>query len=183
MENWLNRLKRHVEKKPLVVFQFDEVDWERLNESRCGVREFTVARGRDLVQHIKAPTVGVVFGKSCKGEESYLSLVRSKHAISTLESRVKIERGAPMRPGSIDEVVALLSDADISRLFQRRIEYSDSVACLTPKLSSHLIETLASVPENKKLLEAITGLVGRKKFRDPLTRQEDAIRTALRTLP
>lgn len=173
---------KYVEGKPLVVLKFDEIDWDILKGSDRGVREFTTVYRHHLLEKLKVPTGCLVFGQMQDENELYLGLIRARHTISTLESRVKIERAARIRPSSPWEVAALVNDESVARRLLERIEQPTSVALLTPKLSSHLVERLASIKENRRVLESMTGLLGeQKKFDNPATQQEDAVATALRT--
>ena len=53
-DEWLENLKRLVQKKPLVVFQFDREEWARLRESRRGANEFTIARSHALFEEFES---------------------------------------------------------------------------------------------------------------------------------
>ena len=41
-DDWLDYLKRLVQKKPVVLFQFEGEKWSSLRESRRGANEFTI---------------------------------------------------------------------------------------------------------------------------------------------
>src|SRR5574338_801179 len=97
---WLKSLKRLVEKKPLVVVQFDGEEWARLRESRRGANEFTIARSHELLEKVQVPTACLVLGQGDDGTEVYFGLASSRSAVTTLEARIKIKRALHIQPSS-----------------------------------------------------------------------------------
>jgi citrate synthase len=64
-----------------------------------------------------------------------------------------------------------------------RLRFKSSVVELSPKLGSHVIERLASIPQNHSAMRAVAeSLSSPKRYRDAAALQEDAIRTALHAL-
>jgi hypothetical protein len=179
--SWLDRLKRLVEKKPLVILKFDGTEWDRLNESHRGVNEFTIARSHELLKGAKPSTPCLILGKSKDCENLYFGLISSRSAVTTLESRIKIRRGVEIQPHSRSALFRLITDKVHANNLRARLRGDGTVILLSPKLSSHLIERLASIGSNQGAMRAVAESLSRPKtFQGAASIQEDALHTALK---
>ncbi|MGH7181980.1 MAG: hypothetical protein ACREJN_08395, partial [Nitrospiraceae bacterium] len=177
---WLNRLKQLVETKPIVFMRFDDDEWERLHDSRRGISEFTVARSHVLLDDVRVPTPCLIHGESHDVEDLYFGLISSRSAVTTLESRIKVKRVVKIKPRSEAELLSLVTEKPHARNLKERLQGSKSVIALSPKLSSHLIDRLASIDTNLGAMRAVTeSLSVPKIFRGLAAFQEDAVRSAL----
>lgn len=180
-EEWLENLKRLVQKKPLVVFQFDDEDWSRLHESRRGANEFTIARSHELFEKVRVPTACLVIGTGDDGSEAYFGLASSRSAVTTLESRIKVKRASHIQPSSKSDIIKLVTDKAHARNLRERLASSESVIALSPQLSVHLVEQLAAIESNCGAMRAaVASLSAPKYYRGMDSLQEDAVHTALR---
>jgi len=180
-DEWVESLKRLVEKKPLVIFQFDGEDWSRLRESRRGANEFTIARSHELFEKVHAPTACLVIGKDDDGSQVYFGLASSRSAVTTLESRVKVKRAQPIEPSSKEALTNLLTERPHARNLRNRLASFESVIALSPKLSVHLVEKLVEIDSNRGAMRAaVASLAAPKYYRGMNAVQEDAVHTALR---
>ena len=178
---WLDNLKRLVQKKPLVVFQFEGEEWARLQESRRGANEFTIARSHELFEKVKVPTACLVIGKDDDGSAVYFGLASSRSAVTTLESRIKVKRALHIQPSSKADIVKLVTDKAHARNLHGPLVSRESVIALSPKLSVHLVEKLAGIEENRVAMRTVVAsLSAPKYFRSMDALQEDAVHTALR---
>lgn len=181
-DQWLDELKNLVNKKPIVVFQFDSEEWERLGESRRGANEFTIARSHHLFEKVRVPTACLVIGNDDDGSEIYFGIVSSRGAVTTLESRVKVKRALRIQPSTTSGILELVTDNAHLRNLQDRLASGDPVIALSPKLSVHLVEKLASIDSNRGAMRAtVASLTSPKYYRSIDAIQEDAVHTALRT--
>ena len=179
--SWIDTLTQFVEKKPLVVLRFEGDEWERLEESRHSVNEFTVARLHSLLHGVKVPNPCLVFGESDGGEHLYLGLISSKRAVTTLQTRIKVRRCNHIEPHSETQLLKLVSDKRLAGHLHGKLSSADSIVRLSPKLSSHLVKRLASIKNNRGTMRAFTNsLSAPESFRSAAAQQEDAVRTALR---
>jgi hypothetical protein len=77
-------------------------------------------------------------------------------------------------------LAALVTEAPHAKALAARLKRSESVTLLSPKLSRHLIERLATIQRNKGGMRAVAeSLSAPKRFRGNLALQEDAVQTAL----
>src|SRR5215475_2448021 len=75
----------------------------------------------------------------------------------------------------------LITEKSHARNFKQRLRDGGSVVALSPKLSSRLVERLASIKSNRGPLRAVEeSLSAPKYFQSARALQEDAVQTALR---
>jgi hypothetical protein len=178
---WLDELKAVLEKKPVVVFQFDDDEWARLQESRRGAHEFTIARSHELFEKVRVPTACLVIGKGRLGSEVFFGLACSRGAVSTLESRIKVKRALHIQPSTKADILKLVTDKGHAHTLRARLASRASVISLSPKLSVHLVEKIAEIESNRGVMRAVvSSLSAPKYFRGMDAVQEDAVHTALR---
>ena len=180
-ENWLDKLRKQVHQKPLVVFQFDDWEWSLLQESRRGANRFTIARPHGLFEYVRFPTPCLIFGKNSDGTEVYFGLACSRSAVTTLESRIKVNHALRVRPSSKSEILQLMTDQRHFHNLRRRLTSQESVIALSPKLSVHMVEKLAAIDSNHgPMRTVISSLSAPKYYRGMESMQEDAVQMALR---
>lgn len=180
-DEWLDDLKRLVQKKPFVVFLFDEDEWLRLRGSLRGANEFTIARSHDLFGKVRVPTACLIIGEAEGESEVYFGLASSRSAVTTLESRIKVKRAQRIEPSSKTAILQLVTDKTHARNLNERFESTASVIALSPKLSVHLVEKLADIESNRGAMYAATATLSAPKyFRGMDAIQEDAVHTALK---
>jgi hypothetical protein len=187
--SWLQMLMHFAEERPLVVIRFDRDQWESLAGSRRGLNEFTIARSHALLEGVRPPAPCLVVGTDLDPRSAerdipgdlHFALIRSRSAISTLDSRIKVKRSLRIFPRLESDLLKLVVDKPYARNLQDRLRSDASIVQLSPKLSSHLVERLASIDSNHGALRAVSeSLVAPRIFRNAAALQEDAVRTALK---
>lgn len=178
--SWLETLKDYSERHPIVVLRFSDYEWEGLVNSRRGVNEFTIARPHGLVGDVKVPAPCLIIGKSGATEKVCFGLISSKSPITTLESRIKVSRSVEITPSSAANLAAVVTENPHARNLSTRLQSALPVTLLSAKLSSHLIERLATIQTNRGGMRAVAeSLSVPKRFRGNAALQEDAVQTAL----
>ena len=100
--------------------------------------------------------------------------------MTTLESRIKIRRVVQIQPESKAKLIQLVSERPHAQNLKKKLRSTESVATLSPKLSSHLVEKLASIKANHGAMRVVAeSLSVPKQFNGAAALQEDAVRTAL----
>lgn len=186
--SWLATLTQHVESKPCVLLRLDESDSGSLAESRRGFSEFTLARPHGLLSDIKTPTACLIFGSPpnwTRAEDAnpstYLGIVSSRSAITTLDTRIKIKRAVRIEPGTEGGLVSLLGTGPQATLLRKKLEPTTPVIVLSPKLSSALISSLAAIPANHGPMRTVAeSLHVPQRYNSFSAVQEDAVQTALK---
>lgn len=180
-EDWLNTLEARVQKKPLVVFQFEDGEWLGLRGSIRGVSDFTITRSHGAVSKASALTACLIFGTDGHTTEARFGFIRSRSAISTLNSRVSVRHTLPIHPSSKADLLQLVREQPHARNLQDRLASNESVTVLSPKLSAHLVKKLAEIETNRTSMHAVTAsLSSPTHFRTMAAVQKDAVQTALR---
>lgn len=153
----------------------------RLRDSRRGANEFMIARSHELLSEARTPTACLVFGIDKDETEAYFGLVSSRSAVSTLESRVKVKRALHIHPSSKGDFLQLVTEQPHAANLRSRLASDESVIVLSPKLSAHLVEKLATIETNRgPMRTVIASLSAPKYYRGMAAVQEDAVLTALR---
>jgi len=181
-EDWLTSLKKLVAKKPLVIFRFDNEEWENLRNSRRGVNEFTIARTHSLLEKVRVPTACLLIGTEFGGQsETYFGLLKSRSPVTTLESRLKIANAQTISPSSERELLGLATDKSLATNLRTRLRSRGPVIRLSPALSAHLVEKLAGIAGNRRPMRAvIASLDAPKTYSGNVALQEDAVNLALK---
>lgn len=178
--NWLVALKKYAERHPIVVLRFSEDEWESLVNSRRGVNEFTIARHHSKFSGVKVPAPCLILGSAEHVERVYFGILSSKSPITTLDSRAKVSRAVVVTPSSEAGLLSLMAVAKFAKMLTSRLGSNSEVTLLSPKLSSHLVDRLASIESNKGGLRVVAeSLSVPKRIRGNSAMQEDAVRTAL----
>ena len=177
---WLESLKSYVEQRPIVVLKFGSDEWEQLVNSKRGVSEFTIALPHAHLEGVTAPVPCLVLGAVDDVEAVCFGVLSSKSPITTLESRAKISRSVKIQPSTAAGLTALVTEAPHAKNFAARLAADRVVTALSPKLSSHVVDRLASIQGNKGGLRAVgESLSVSRRFRGIAAQQEDAVHTAL----
>ena len=177
---WLKKLKVFVQQRPVAIFQFDDAEWSRLQESRHGVNEFTCAKHHELVARIQTPSTCLIFGGDEAEPEACFGTVRSRGPVTTLESRVKVCHALPIFPSALADLLQLVTERRHVTQLKQKLDSNNSVTPLSPQLSVHLVEILANIEPNHNSMRAVTeSLSVPKYYRGMAEVQENALRTAL----
>jgi hypothetical protein len=180
--SWVSSIQKHVEKHPCLLLRFQGEEWERLSESKGGARAFTVARQHEQFEHLRVPTLCLIFGKNDNGATAYMGLVSNKQAITTLETRIRISRGFPITPSLESAVAKKVTDNRLAGLLAQSLQNDRSVIQLSPKVSAALIGALAAIRKNEAGIRSLAEFLDApKSYTGNAAMQEDALQTALKT--
>ena len=174
------KIAEWVQKKTMILIRFDEAYSESLHNSRQGFEHLTIVKPHSVLQDCKLPTLCLMEIQEQGTPRCYLSTVTRKVAVSTFDSRLTIKKLRPIKPSSLQEIGAKLTDSRMKRMFSGRISAEGQFANLSPKLSGHLIEILAADSENQAALDtALSQLPKLRQAPNANWAQEDAIQTAM----
>lgn len=179
---WLDSLREAVERQPIAVVRLSPEQWERLQDSRRGPTEFTLAFPHSLLKDVPRGTVALLQVQQESGESLYVGLIRSKGAATTLDSRIKIVRTGDLdSPGTLPKIAEHIQEKRLATDFRARIESPESVIRLSPKLSVAVLDVLASHQGNRGPLRVIAeARRSARRLSDARSLQGDAVRMALR---
>lgn len=180
--DWLKALRDLVAHRSLIIFRFTDDEWENLRNSRRGINEFTIARSYSLLDNIRVPTACLLIGKEFAGKtEVYCGLLKSRSAVTTLDSRLKLTSTDRISPSSERDLLHLVTDNSLKSILRARLKLEKSVIRLSPELSVHLVEKLAARAENRRAMRTvIASLDAPKTYSGNNALQEDAVSLALK---
>lgn len=182
--DWLETLIDLVASNNLAIFRFSDDEWGRIAYSFRSwhrISPFTTARSHSLLDGFSVPTIGLLFGEGPVGTEAFLGLVKSKHAVSTLESRIKVVSVLPISLSTEHDLLQLVTKRGFKTKFRNSLKFKESVVSVGPEQSVHLIERLAANQDNHEAMRAaIEHLDGPKTYSNNAALQQDAVSLALK---
>lgn len=174
------KIAQWVQKKPMILIRFDEAFSESLHNSRQGFEHLTIVKPHSVLQDFKLPTICLMEIQEQGASRCYLATATRKIAVSTFDSRLTIKKLRPITSPSLPELGDKITDARMKRMFVERMPAEGNFSNLSPKLSGHLIETLAADSENQAALDtALSQLPKLRQAPSANWAQEDAIQTAM----
>ena len=148
-----------------------------------------MARAHGLLDGLRTPAPCLIVGTDVDDElkdpkvaskSLYFGLINSRSPITTLELRIKVRRCMGIWPVSEMGLRKLVTEKPHAKNLANRLRPKSSIVQLSPKLGSHLIERLASIPENHGAMRAVADFLSSpRRYLKAAELQEDAIRTAL----
>ena len=178
---WLDSLKGLVRCRPIVVLRFTSAEWLRLRESRRGLSEFSFTYPHSLVERVKTPAVCVLQLDSATDRELRIGIVRSRSAVATLDSRVKLTHTTELQHRNLTEILAALGEGRFATDLRNRIAADVSVMVLGPTLSERVVDVLAAEEANEAALHYVLAQLSvPTNYNGTIALQEDAVRSALK---
>lgn len=176
------KITQWVEKKPMILIRLNEAYSESLHNSRQGFEHLTIVKPHSVLQGFKVPTLCLMEVQENGATRCCLATATRKIAVSTFDSRLTIKKLRPITSPSLQELGGKLTDVRMKRMFVERVPAEGNFANLSPKLSGHVIKTLAADAENQAALDtALAQLPKLRKAPNPNWAQEDAIKAAMDT--
>ena len=174
------KIAKWVQNKPIVLIR---LNWETsysLQNSRQGFEHLTMVKLHSELKDVKVPTLCLLEIQNGGATKCYMGTVTGKKAVSTFDSRLTIRKLRAMKPDSLQDMETLITDSRLNRLLSKRLPDKGAIKKLSPKLSAHLIETLAANSENQSALDTALSLLPQlRHVTDANWAQEDAIQTAI----
>lgn len=174
------KIAQWVERKPMFLIRFDEAFSESLHNSRQGFERLTIVKPHSVLQDFKLPTLCLMEIQQQGASRCYLATATRKIAVSTFDSRLTIKKLRSISSPSLQELGGKMTDARMKRMFVERLPAEGNFSNLSPKISGHLIETLAADSENQAALDtALSQLPKLREAPNTSWAQENAIQTAM----
>lgn len=178
---WRDEIVDVVRMRHITIFRFYDTEWESLLESRNGVSDFTFVRPHSELQATPKKSICLVVGQRAGSHPLYVGVVRNKLAVSTLDSRVRVQLASPIEPITFEELRGLLGEASSDRRMADQLFDGSPVRRLSKGLSLLIIENLLARVKNEKVLKNINRAIHSPGSRgENRLLQSDAISTALK---
>jgi hypothetical protein len=116
-DDLLKILLQSVKKVPLSILNLSEADWHNLSSAKRGLTEFTVAKPHSQFETLKNRSVVLMFPALPNENCAYAGIMRSKQAVTTLDSRIAISFNVKLQPSGVGDLADLLEPDSIRRAF------------------------------------------------------------------
>lgn len=174
------KVTQWVEKKPMILVRLDEAYSESLHNSRQGFDHLTIVKPHSVLQDCKVPTLCLMEIQENGASRCFLATATRKVAVSTFDSRLTIKKLRPITSPSLQELGDRLTDVRMKRMFVERLPVEGNFTNLSPKLSGHVINTLAADSGNQAALDtALAQLPTLRQAPNANWAQEDALQAAM----
>jgi hypothetical protein len=179
-DDLLKILVQSVKKVPLSILNLPKSDWHNLSSARRGLSEFTVAKPHSQFDGLKNQGIVLMFPELLNEDCAYAGIMRSKQAVTTLDSRIAISSTVKLQPSSVSDLANLPELDALRRAFILLTSKRGTVNRLSPIVSTALITALWNREENRSALKFLARQLGPKTFRDGFALQQDAVELALK---
>lgn len=102
--------------------------------------QFSFTRKHDEFDNLKASAPCIFYLEEDEGFKSYIGIARSKRAVSTIDSAIKITDAVNIVPNSLEKLGQIINKKHFKTLFKQRTEKKTVV--MPPNLSIELINCL-----------------------------------------
>jgi hypothetical protein len=167
-DDLLKILLQAVKKVPISILQLPKSDWHNLSSAKRGLSDFTVAKPHSQFDGLKNRSLILMFPELPNEDCAYAGIMRSKQAVTTLDSRISISSTVKLLPSSESSLVDLLELEPIRRaliLITSRHRHA-TVIRLSTIVSTSLMSALWNREENQNALKFLARQLGPKTFRD-----------------
>ncbi|KRR25269.1 hypothetical protein CQ14_09670 [Bradyrhizobium lablabi] len=175
---WIEELIEIVGKRKIALFRVPDDTWNAIESSTRGFASFSMALPHEQLEEVTKRSL-CLFVRETGGAPLHLALVRSVSAVTTLQTRLKIEAGAHINPSDIDKLIAML-DTRSSNQLRSAIEHKSPASVLSKKVSQAIMTALSGDSSNEQSLKHIHLLLAVSRFNSAVGLQADAIDTALK---
>jgi hypothetical protein len=178
-------------KGALSLLQFSADEWENVTNTRNGMSRFsltfehsTARSGKKNSLVLIAVASGEFVNPILDTQESpqlYLGVVNSVATVATFSSRVVFSSVEKITPSSLEALLERVGDAKFRGAATQLRKRAEKYTAVSPKLASTLIRIIASIPENRPVVQRILARMDvPRRFENARALQQDALRTALR---
>ncbi len=173
-------LADHSKAHPLLLACLDKWTSSSIIGSHHGPIQFSFTTRHAVLDNLKPPCLCLFYLKSEGGLSAYMGIAKSKRAVTTLDSAIKISNSKIINPSEPAKLVANLS----KKIYRAHLKQAlSAVSVLTPGLSRDIITKLGSDESNANAYEHLSlQLFGEKHLSRRGREQNDAIELALKVL-
>jgi hypothetical protein len=186
-DTWAQGLKAHVALHPVVILNLEERELHGLQETRYGMRQFSLTRAHGDTRGTSTPCVCLFFAEKPRpfaGQAdppaAYAAVFKAKSAATTLDSRLMIRRGVEIQPSTPAGLIELFRGGKFERDIKKRLHKDAPLVPLGPKESIKLIEKLLAIEANRGPLRTLAGGLTKPHPESIERLQLNALKMALR---
>lgn len=186
-DTWIRDLKALASRHPIVILNLEEREIQGLQETRDGMRQFSLTRAHYEIRGISTPCICLFFAEKPRpfgGQPdqaaAYAAVFKAKGATTTFDSRLTIRRGVEIQPSTPAGLAKLFKDGKFEQDIKKRLKKDKSLVPLGPKESIRLIEKLLAIEANHGSLRTLAGGLTKPRSESIERLQLDALKMALR---
>lgn len=162
----------------LILVRVDRETWEALEDTKRHGARFTLNFRHSVARKAKARTLALI---EVGMTHLRIGIVRSRQAISSLDTRVAFDFVDEMEPGSLSRLLGDVETPALRQSILRLRGVSDEIALVSNQLSQSMIAALAAIEANAPVLRRILAwTAGRGRVENAVVMQHDAIKLAIK---
>jgi len=155
--------------------------WDALEETKKGISTFSVAFPHLDLRRVRTPSTALVAAGEGKKASMHLGLLTSVAAVTTLQSRARLDRVSPIVPATVRETAEAFGTKRMRNLFLGLVSAEAACRAVSRGLAKTYLELLNSREGNKFILEVIADrLAFPKLITNARVMQRDAVWLALK---
>jgi hypothetical protein len=168
---------RQLQAAGLIVVHVDRETWEALEDTRRHGARFTLNFRHTVARPAKARSLALIaVGRS----HLRVGIVRSRQAISSLDTRVAFDFVDEIEPGSLSRLFRDVETPSLRQAIARLRASSQDITSVSTQLGHSMIERMAADEANAAVLRRILAyLAGRGRVENAVVMQHDAIKIAV----
>lgn len=168
---------RRLQAAGLILVRVDRETWEALEDTKRHGARFTLNFRHSVARPAKARSLALIVV-----ERSHLriGIVRSRQAISSLDTRVAFDFVDDIEPGSLTRLLGAVETPLLRQTVARLRAFSEEITAVSSQLGQSVIAALAADEANAPVLRRILAwIAGRGRVENAVVMQHDAIKLAV----
>ncbi|CCA89984.1 hypothetical protein [Novosphingobium sp. PP1Y] len=168
---------RQLQAAGLVVVRVDRETWEALEGTRRHGARFTLNFRHSVARPAKTRSLALIaVGRS----HLRIGIVRSRQAISSLDTRVAFDFVDDIEPGSLSRLLRYVETPTLRHAAAQLRAASQEITAVSSQLGQSMIAALAANEANAPVLRRILAwIAGRGRVENAVVMQHDAIKLAV----
>tara|TARA_R100000935_G_scaffold58090_2_gene93839 strand:- start:3712 stop:4956 length:1245 start_codon:yes stop_codon:yes gene_type:complete len=152
--------------------------WEALEGTRRHGARFTLNYRHSVARSVKAHSLVLIV---VDGSHLRIGIVRSRRAISSLDTRVSFDFVDDIEPGSLARLLRNVETPTLRRAATQLRTATEQIKLVSNKLGQSMIAALAADEANSPVLRRILAwIAGRGRVENAVVMQHDAIKLAIK---
>lgn len=156
------------------------IQWDNLDRPADGYFEFSLAFPHAEADIAKKNMLSLIYVADDFSPMLFFGRIRSKQAVTTLETRVKFDLVHSMSPGSMKELLQTIKSSHLKSTKRKFAASRTTFTKISRKFSEAILTSLSEHEENKHAIQRILASVEQPdKFSNAGALQHDALKLAL----
>ncbi len=168
---------RELQRAGLILVRVDRETWEALEDTRRHGARFTLNFRHRIARVAKARSLALI---DVEGADLRFGIVRSRQAISSLDSRVAFDFVDAIDPHRLTQLLRAVETGALRQTVARLRASTDEITTVSSQLGYSMVGQLAAEDDNAPALRRILAwLGGRGRMENAVVMQHDALKLAI----